>query len=331
MSLPDFELGPLEMMDVHPSEPKIAPATARVQLGSLDYLLRLCQGRSRLAESQFFFRLNFPLSPVVTNNLQSSAEALKAVVQHEEILHSWFSKYVMEENFSRKMSFCGSDSGQVMGLSIGEKVCHWSKSLRSSGGTPFELPYQRNGSLWIIEEPDNIIIGKVEQALNDEKSDCAFSWRWAQSEWKDNQRIVSQFKRGDFDEFVQVIRWLTQSHSAFQEKPLFIEWLIFIQSCLEDESRGTGSYQDLPRAIATSTQKLDNLLNVVHDYFLPSYDDTLKRYSIIKHISRVSNFQIYVGVSIPTQHERLEARLNLREWLADKVAPEEIPALLGES
>ena len=37
---------------------------------------------------------------------------------------------------------------------------------------------------------------------------------------------------------------------------------------------------------------------------------------------------ILIEVSAPTSHERLEARLFLREWLQDKMAPEEIEALL---
>ncbi len=37
---------------------------------------------------------------------------------------------------------------------------------------------------------------------------------------------------------------------------------------------------------------------------------------------------ILIEVSAPTSHEKLEARLFLREWLQDKMAPEEIEALL---
>ncbi|BCM88285.1 hypothetical protein IAD21_00116 [Abditibacteriota bacterium] len=47
--------------------------------------------------------------------------------------------------------------------------------------------------------------------------------------------------------------------------------------------------------------------------------------------SGVMVLSVFWSLSRPTQHDRLEALLQLREWLADKATHKEIEALLSEN
>lgn len=74
------------------------------------------------------------------------------------------------------------------------------------------------------------------------------------------------------------------------------------------------------------------LLRVIHCYFMPFYSENARRYdAVVQQMWNDAGFAWLFAVPAFSSHERLEARLRLREWLEGKVAPEEIPALLGEA
>lgn len=336
MALPDFELGPLEMLEVAASEPAIAPASARAKVGKDEFLLRLCRNRSHWPEPRFFFRLDIPDAPVVANRSTSSAECLAALLQLQcSNLSSWFREYLKEGNFERNLPFRSLDENKPCRLSIGAEVHHWRATVSSGGNTSFQMPCPRlqDFSHLVMHEVDSVIVDEVERSLANCESDCFFAWRWMQMNSDEQQKVISQFKRGEYDEFIQVMKWVTYENISFNAQSS-VEWMIDLTLRWDQVSSASliqsNKYQFLGYSNSVYREKINSLLSVVEFYFSPGHDVSLERYSVIKHCSLVSHFEIYLCFSAPTHHERLEARLRLREWLADKVAPNEIPALLGE-
>jgi hypothetical protein len=342
MELPDFELGPLEMLEIADDEPAIVPASACVRVARGNFLLRLCRNRSHWHEPMFFFRLDIPDAPVVTNRSRSSAECLALSLQLQEAKNSsfdlspWFRQYLEEGNFERKLSFRSLDSHKPLGLSFGAKVHHWKPTIKSGGGISFQMSYPRlqDFSHIVIHESNAVIVDEVERTLADQKSDCYFSWRWTQMNSDEQQKLTSQFIKGDYEEFCQVMKWMTYENADIGLQSV-VEWMValtadWIQTPSEPLSQ-SNKYQLIDRGGSINREKIKIWLDVVESYFSPCYDASLERYSVVKHCSLVSHFEIYISVPIPTHHERLEARLRLREWLIGKVPPDEIPALLGEA
>ena len=334
MSLPDFELGPLELQTVARSEVAVAPATARVHLQNEHYLLRGCKAFHALNGCVAFLRLDRPFAPVVIDTSMLCARSLCSVtaLPLEQSDLGWFLQRFLETGrMARRLIFSLEDS---MELSLTPHRLFWSHPVGSRGGTHFVLPNLQDRKL-LFTMNNNDVISQVKVALLNEESDCSFSWRWAQANHEQRERLVARFKRGDFDSFSQVMRWLTYSQFITWSDQSVVEWMVLLECHKKgderNEARGLHTYQNISRGSIDFSTSFDFCLDVVHRYFLPFYDKDLERFSVIEHIASVSNFEIYIQVPRPTQHERLDARHRLREWLADKVAPEEIPALLGEA
>lgn len=73
---------------------------------------------------------------------------------------------------------------------------------------------------------------------------------------------------------------------------------------------------------------LQKLSRWLHDYFAPKRNDELCMHYLCARQWASSDALCEVRIDQPTQHERLEALLQLRDWLSDKAAPAEIDALL---
>ncbi len=68
----------------------------------------------------------------------------------------------------------------------------------------------------------------------------------------------------------------------------------------------------------------------MREFFQPDLDEHfLKQSSAAENWSHRS-FTLRLRVNSPTQHERLEALFQLRDWLSDKAAPDEIELLLRD-
>ena len=337
MNLPDFELGPLELQRAARSELVIAPASARVHLDGEHYLLRLCKAHHALLGCIVFLRLDRPFAPIVMDTSMLCARSLSSVIELplEQSDLAWFLQRFLETGrLARRVGFSFEAS---MGLSLTPDRLFWSfwsNPVGSRGGIHFELPNLQDRKLLFTMSNEDIV-SKVKAALLDEESDCSFSWRWAQANHEQKERLVARFKKGNFDEFNQVLKWLTHSHYTLWNEQSVVEWMVLLEGHTDgtepSEAREKYTYQNISRGRVEFSNSFDPCLDVVHRYFLPSYDKALKRFSIFEHLASVSDFEIYIQISRPTQHERLEARLRLREWLVGKVAPEEIPALLGEA
>lgn len=89
------------------------------------------------------------------------------------------------------------------------------------------------------------------------------------------------------------------------------------------EKSGRASYQLI------ESPALQRLSRWLHEYFSPQRNDELcERYLCARQWSENTRSVCEVRSDQFTQHERLEALLQLREWLRDKAKPSEIEALL---
>lgn len=70
------------------------------------------------------------------------------------------------------------------------------------------------------------------------------------------------------------------------------------------------------------------ILDLVSSYF----GLTVKDKNIVKngHALQIDRHQYMLSFPAPTYHERIEAQLQLHEWLRDKVSPTELAELIGQ-
>ena len=76
--------------------------------------------------------------------------------------------------------------------------------------------------------------------------------------------------------------------------------------------------------------RLRRLLQLSLEYFPPSLSGDYTETTIFQSIWSYNYESWQIPVFAPTMHERLEAQLQLRDWLRDKVSPTELAELMGQ-
>ena len=184
-----------------------------------------------------------------------------------------------------------------------------------------------------VSEP---MLGFIRELLEDPNGRCSFAFRWVNSDWKTRFRMFLTTHRGTIEECEQVLLWMAWTSS---QNDLEVEkWKIAIRQSDDDPLDSTlwsNTGRDCHFEAKGYNQELSGnqhkLLRDILCYFMPHYRENSRRYDAVVYELWKTGIVWMLDIPIPTQHERLEARLRLREWLNDKVAPEEIPALLGEA
>ncbi len=327
MPLPDFELGPLELEECAEDEPAVAPASARVQVGEDWYLLRECFGGNpalySLDKTMVFLRLDATHSPVLYSYRRRSEPTLEKRLENpEEILRKW--------SWSRKLDY------QHISFDLQLRLCrdmaHWQQSV-GSGEAPWEFP-EGMSFQWVLTAPDAEIQSCVHELLSDEESDCAFALKWLTLSREERWRFVAQVK-DDFDQWKQVLIWIAWACICWNhDEGGWIHQLdAFGEFEPEDEPLFGFSFgREKPTNV---TEELRQLVAAAYRHYRPAWNKDFAHHRAVEYLTHSSPSGagpfFDLPVAKPTQHERLEAHLRLREWLRGKVAPEEIPALLGNS
>jgi len=326
MGLPDFEFQPYEAGGLAPDEPLRAPAIARFEDRSFwrkpTYLARVA--RLHTGKNRVFIKSVHPTSPVLSlpkhNNVLPSTDLIHALNNMGWQRDIFFdSNWKLIQNVSERgsaLTITGDDRTwcfDVCGL-----PCHFILD---------GLPY-RGG--WGTRYSAREIERRFNKARQKPDSDCAFMLRWIKLTPEQRWEWIYETGRGSFKECVQVLLWFALMNDWWQAG----QEVVWVVDGLRDEKNpkktkptflADGIIQHIPtqEPIILSPSQRKVLLEV-DAYFGLSYNEECKRHHSLK-ISRASPW--YLLIQPPSQHERLEARLNLREWLERNG----LPALLGDA
>ena len=143
-------------------------------------------------------------------------------------------------------------------------------------------------------------------------------------------RLLWPLTRGTYDEWEHIIRLFTTTRFDLwnSEKPVFVD--LFTENGSSDVSRIRVILRE-PLKVS-EPPNLQKFARWTFEFFHPQLNRHLIAQCLeARRWSKDRNFlNMAICVEPPTQHERLEALLQLREWLCDKAAPDETEALLRD-
>ena len=166
----------------------------------------------------------------------------------------------------------------------------------------------------------------LRRAWHDESSDARFAWNWALQNDKERVRSLTSFE-GDWDwhEIERVMSWVLISASALWKLDGGWLWEISADArhdILEDRSHGDVN----PGTI------LDEWIAFIRNLYVPDWRESLvTNHQCARDFcgSHGCNIGLVQMLDAPTAHEQLEARLALRDWLAQAATPDVAALLLA--
>ena len=218
---------------------------------------------------------------------------------------------------------------------VENQPAHWRLFLAQSGWGQWSAApdfYSHNARFRWNENPHKArelallppleLLEQLRPSLLDSQSDAAFARLFIPLKAKARHQQCRPLQRGSYNEWQQSLQRYLQSRIALWKSDKATVSLR-VHNPTDEEDRCT-SKGDARQCSQTDARFFD----WTRQYFAPTLDeDLLKRCSAAAAWSRRS-FTVSASAKRPTQHERLEALLQLRDWLGDKATPEEIELLL---
>ncbi len=172
--------------------------------------------------------------------------------------------------------------------------------------------------------PVSELLAQFISRVHERGSEPQFAVWWAGLSNAEHFDLIFPLARGTYQEWQNICRLLptafVQPTNAGDAKSYF---RFGIDGDLKAEiyqQSGRHAYQLI------ESLPLQKLARWFHEYFLPKRNDELyERYLCARQWAQSPQHPICeVRIDQPTQHERLEALLQLRDWLRDKATPTEI-------
>ena len=343
--LPDLCLKPHEISDLPAGEPLCAPAEQRVRVESGayagDYLLR-------------FIATQLSIKPLVARRETPGAPLL--YVHQNATLGTGAARHIEMGMFNRLLYFdarhrlarAPDDWTYNLAMFRGERGdVHWScrygdplseVNLRCFDETT-QTTRWRCPLNWKFDTPDEQIECDIQRMSRDETSYFALACGWNFSSEDQQGRRLLKFANGDWDELMRRLRDLILS---FNDRDPNAEWRLTVRvprrenfasdaeffAMLQSDTRliTGGKYHQFSEIQA-------RIFEAIMRDFEPTWNGELHDL-LVRHEIRGGdelNFPIRVTVAAASAHECLEARLNLRDWLRDKVTPDELAEWMGAS
>ena len=342
MPLPDLRLKPHEVGDLPPGEPLCAPADARVRVESGpragDYLVRFLN--THYGGEIIVARREAPVSPLIY------------LIQHQ-FAGDDIARKIEQQMFNRLLFFDGdhrlarstSDWDYQIVIEAGERGdIDWISrdkgdieriNLRSfnekTQTTRWRCPLD-----WTFDTTDEQIECDIQQMLRDEESYFAVTRGWNFSSNEARGRRLLRFANGDWDELMRCLHNLVLS---FDELDAGAEWELI--SRIHKRSHFASENEFLAMLLrethlvaGAKYHRLGELQPRIFEammrYFAPVWngelEDLLKLHGIWD--GSETNFPIQIRVPAASAHQRLEARLQLRDWLRDHAGAPRLAALM---
>ena len=176
--------------------------------------------------------------------------------------------------------------------------------------------------------PATELLERVVEQSRDDSSETHFAFWWATLSTAKHFDLMLPLARGTYQEWQKICRLLPT---------IFISWVDNFDAKLyarfvADGSVESNFYQQSGRAFQQEIENspLQQLARWLHEYFSPQPNEELSaRYPCARQWLKPNNRAVCeVRIDRPSQHERIEALLQLRDWLRDKATPADIEALL---
>ena len=163
----------------------------------------------------------------------------------------------------------------------------------------------------------------VRASLLEPRGDAVLAREFAVLRGFPRHKLCLPTTRGDYEQWKQLLHWYLQSHF-----PTKAQGKARLKIDLRNPRQNSIDKWLIGGACSVFGPDATRFCDWTRHYFAPQLDtEYLKRCSAAAHWSN-RTLTLGVGATSPTQHERLEALLQLRDWLADKATPAEIEALL---
>ena len=349
MDLPEFCIAPHEIGGWASDEPLCAPAMTRVWVGNRwrkrAYLLRAMQmsgwdaGRmmavARCEERRDAPLLHIPYSPFAQEFDWTGAKSAYHLTRCKL-------DRILNFDANGRLSLATADWHRRLVLRRYE-IPFWFINHQHGENCRFQFPpvhwifdlifkrYQR----WFMWASDAQIEGEVGALLADPHSDCAFSWRWVGLSEQEKHQLQFCVKQGTLRQCEEILRaalWIDSTWSASEDWRW--EWLLdmagenpdpLTSSVIVEKSEldNGGQRVELP-------PRLRRLLCLVCDYFVPRRNPATAMTSAVRFPLQYRRYFWRVPVDAPSQHQRLEAQLLLRDWLQGKVSSTELAELMEQ-
>ena len=180
-------------------------------------------------------------------------------------------------------------------------------------------------------ESDAHIEAEVRAMLRDENSDCAFGWTWLHWSARQRNRVWARAQRGSLEECEKILRAITRSDRMWQTEPS--RDLVLELGALEGrfgENNSIQAYLFAGRDNQEFSAAQNRLLSLVFAHFGISLNQPVERYGAARHYSHRHGYTWRISLDLPSQHERLEALFDVRDWLRDKIPTDELTSLMKE-
>ncbi len=169
---------------------------------------------------------------------------------------------------------------------------------------------QENEHGWLYKASAAQILARVKVQLSSSDSDMAFAQTVCSSSFDQRRQIIWPCKRGDILEMQRVLRWALMAQEELWTSATRLTWHIN----LHENERGN-SYLDTDDE-APLPPSLKKALFHVLNFFEPEYDAEPVEHHLCQQIASYGSSQFIIWANTPSAHERLEAALEWRDWLA---------------
>ena len=334
MPLPDLCLLPHEVGDLPLGEPLCAPADERVRVTHTiwggDYLVRqILIGNGHI---EFVARREILEAPLLYLPFLESAELLSVALNKGN-----FERCLYFDRDYNLVSSCASWHFCLKINSSGHS--DWISRDGQKGRFKWMKPplyYERLSANWRIEATNKQIERDIHSMLNDCESDCAFALRWIQLCKDEQNALLFKVEKGTLESCRNLLRDALWSDTFFNSDSW--EWTVDLSDI------GAHPIEEVMLGNALNASFIENtnynydlslrqrrLLELVIKDFQLHHNRELGAKYLVQQIWKFDGWEWTFVIPKPSAHEQLEAHLNLRNFLHDKVTPAELAELMDNS
>lgn len=331
MTLPDLCVLPHEVGDLASAETLCAPATLRTRvrrwLATSFHSARWIQ----LANGKFDLvaRREVPDSPLL--RFEFGATAPREALDLATLISDGFMRTLFFGADQKLIETRGNWVGQLI-LSANGESCWQAPDGEIAPFRWHDLkPNQGLSQEWRARATDAQIATEIGAMLEDQASDCAFSWTWLGWSPRQRGRVWARAQGDDLDGCERVLRAIVRCDTHWQTEPS--RELVFdlgaLQRPFSSANSVNGQFYDGARFRDFSASQ-NRLFALVFERFGLNLNQPMERYSAARYYSHRHGYLWRLPVDLPSQHERLEALLDVRDWLRNKVSSAELDELMSE-